>query len=453
MKYCTYLADSNKLLGTLSSNSIDSVVTDPPAGIDLLGLEWDSNRGGKESWQKWLSKIMKEAHRTLKPGAHGFVWALPRVSHWTAIALEDAGFIVRDVVTHVYGSGFPKNVAIDKAIDRAKYTDTSLLYRATSWIRERRDILGLTNSDLDRVTGVRGGAAHWTALPPNGQPNIPTAERWTALETLLGPPPAWLKDLIRPGHERGENWKKRRVVGEYTKNAGGLAGVPFESTNHKITEPMCMKSIAWKGWGTALKPASEHWILIQKPSSSHNIAANILKHGTGGINIDKCRIPAPRKIPSSSYLDFRGGCFLWEKTRSETSFYQQHPLGRFPSNFLYSRSNTESCVGKILDRQSGTGASEFFKSFSPDLPFVYCKKPATSEKGTFNMHPTVKPLALMRYLCNLVTPPGGLVLDPFMGSGTTGVAALKEGFRFVGIESNQTYFEIAKRRLEASSNE
>ncbi len=109
-------------------------------------------------------------NRVMKPGAYGFVWAIPRTSHWTGVALEDAGFQVRDVVTHVFGSGFPKSIAIDKALDRAKYNDTEILFRVTAWIRQRRNELGLTNKKLDEVAGVRGGACHWTALPPQSSP-------------------------------------------------------------------------------------------------------------------------------------------------------------------------------------------------------------------------------------------------------------------------------------------
>lgn len=142
MNFQTFQGDSIEILKTIPSNSVDSLVTDPPAGIGLLGLDWDKDKGGRHQWIKWMSEIMTECHRILKPGAHGFVWAIPRTSHWTAMALEDSGFQVKDVITHLFGSGFPKSTAIDKAIDRAKYTSTDELFRATSWIRNRRDELG-----------------------------------------------------------------------------------------------------------------------------------------------------------------------------------------------------------------------------------------------------------------------------------------------------------------------
>lgn len=449
MSYTAHLGDSLEVLRNLPAHSVDSLVTDPPAGIALLDLDWDGDKGGRVEWIAWLAAIMRECRRVLKPGAHGFVWALPRTSHWTATAMEEAGFHVKDVVTHVFGSGFPKNTAIDKAMDRAKYTDTDLLFRVTAWIRERRDALALSNKDLDAIAGVRGGACHWTALPPNGQPHIPTLERWKRLEKVLGAAPDWMAPLLRPTRAPGEHWGSRTVVGAYTRDAGGIGDVVFKSSNRAITEATREESKRWQGWGTALKPASEHWILVQNPISEHNIAANVRKFGTGALHIDASRIPVRDKIPSTSNLDFRGGDFLWDNTkRSRTSFYNQHPAGRFPANLLVTRSNNDACPARLLNEQAENEVVEYFKNFRPENPFFYCKKPGKAEKGEGNNHPTVKPLRLMRYLEAMITPPGGTVLDPFMGSGTTGVAALFESFQFVGIERDPQYHEIALRRLK-----
>lgn len=451
MNYQTYLGDSLQILKTLPADSVDSVVTDPPAGIGLLNLEWDKDKGGKDQWITWLTEIMAECHRVLKPGSHALVWAIPRTSHWTATALEDAGFHVKDVITHIFGSGFPKSTAIDKAIDRAKYSDTDLVFKVTAWIRDRRDELGLTNKRLDEIAGVRGGACHWTARPPHGQPHIPTLERWEKLEAVLGPAPEWISQIIKPANELGDNWKTRAVLGQYSKDSGGIGGVPFRAANRDITEPTLEESKKWKGWGTALKPASEHWILVQKPISSHNIAANVKKFGTGAINVDASRIPIHGKIPSTTNLNFRDGGFIWDTSeRSRSSVYHQHPNGRFPANLLITRSNESDCPARMMNDQaeSDTEVAQYFKNFKPETPFFYCKKPSKVEKGFDNSHPTVKPLRLMRYLCKMITPPMGIVLDPFMGSGSTGVAALFENFKFVGIEREEAYHQIAEKRLK-----
>lgn len=425
MKYQIHLGDSLEVLKQIASCSVESLVTDPPAGISLLGLTWDNDQGGRLAWIRWLRSIMEECHRVMKPGAHGLVWAIPRTSHWTATALEEAGFEVKDVIVHIFGNGFPKNTAIDKALDRAKYTDTDLLFRVAAWIRERRDELGLTNKMLDEAAGVKGGACHWTASP-GGQPHIPTKERWEGLEKVLGPAPEWMKDVIRPANEKGEDWDDRK------------------------------DSKAWKGWGTALKPASEHWILIQKPVSEHNFAANIRKHGVGALNIDASRIPVKERIPSTSNLSFKGGGLIWDTSkRSKESFYNQHPLGRYPANVILTRSNNEECPARILNTQSERGieVANFFKNFRTEFPYLYSQKPNKTERGEGNLHPTVKPLRLMRYFCKMLTPNEGVVLDPFMGSGTTGVAALFEGFQFIGIEKEPSYFETSKKRLKGVKND
>lgn len=450
MNFQTYLGDCLEILKTLPSHSVDSLVTDPPAGIGLLGLDWDKDKGGRGEWILWLTQIMAECHRILKPGAHGFVWAIPRTSHWTAMSLEDAGFQVKDVITHLFGSGFPKSIAIDKAIDRAKYTNTDDLFKVTDWIRTRRDELGLTNKQLDEIAGVKGGACHWTAKLPHGQPHIPTKERWEKLEAVLGQAPDWLNSLIKPANKLGDNWSQRNVVGHYKKEAGRIGGVTFKSTHNLMTEAVSDLSKPWQGWGTALKPASEHWILIQKPISEHNLAANILKHGVGGINVDQSRIAIKRKIPSTTNLDFRDGGFLWETSeRSKSSVYHQHPNGRFPANVILTRSNDTDCPARIMNDHSEreVEVAQYFKNFKPEVPFLYCKKPGKEERGCFNTHPTVKPLRLMRYLCQMITPSKGVVLDPFMGSGTTGVAALFEKFNFVGVERDENYHKIAIKRL------
>ncbi|OQW53861.1 MAG: hypothetical protein A4S09_06490 [Proteobacteria bacterium SG_bin7] len=420
MNFQIHLGDSLEILKTIPSNSVDSLVTDPPAGIGLMGLDWDKDKGGRRQWISWLTKIMIECHRVLKPGAHGFVWAIPRTSHWTGTAIEDAGFEVKDIVTHLFGSGFPKSVAIDKALERAKYTDTDLLFKVTNWIRARRDELGLTNKQLDEIAGVKAGACHWTASPPSGQPHIPTKERWEKLEKALAPIPEWLQELIKPAYSLGETWRQ---------------------TNNESTK--------WQGWGTALKPASEHWILIQKPISEHNIAANIKKHNVGGINIDASRIPVKGTIPSTTNLNFKDAGFIWDGgKRCGNSIYTQHPLGRFPANLILTKSNRHDCPAQIVTEQSENEVSQYFKNFKPEVPFIYCKKPHKIERGENNIHPTVKPLRLMRYLCKMVTPPCGVVLDPFMGSGTTGVSALFEQFKFIGIEKNENYFAISEKRLK-----
>ena len=347
-------ADCRSALPNIESSSIDALVTDPPAGISFMGKGWDTAKRFREQ----MAPIFEEVIRVLKPGAHGLVWALPRTSHWTATVLEEVGFEIRDVISHHFGTGFPKSHDVSKAIDKAAGA--------------KREVVGTR-----RAEDIRGGRLH-----------------------------------AKPGDERS-----------------------FYSID--VTIPATEEARRWDGWGTALKPASEHWILVRKPLDG-TVATNVLKHGTGALNIDACRVGND------------GGCRankLYAGSRNSHNCYgdglndQRSPivsgLGRWPANAMFS----EGAIAE-LDRQS-EGASRFF----------YCPKASSKERGAQNDHPTVKSLALMRYLIRLITPPGGTVLDPFCGSGSTGLAAQHEGFSFLGIEQDPHYAEIARQRLSLEADQ
>lgn len=463
-------------LKKLKSNTLDSLVTDPPAGISFMGKNWDSDKGGRNEWINWMESVMRECFRVLKPGAHGLVWAIPRTSHWTAMALEYAGFEIRDVITHLFGSGFPKSLDISKAIDKAAGAE-----------REN--------------TGV-----------------------------------------LMPGHSEGRNRT-------YGKN-GEIYGDVKEAKAY-VTLPASAESKLWQGFGTALKPASEHWILVRKPLSEKTVAANVLKHGTGGINIDASRIgttdkvsggakmassgnttnafqdyePGPHKIntqgrfPANLVLSHNDDCVeVGTKkvkgdsgsvvksglTKTEARSWKNSSIGGINRTRYSSEDGTETvsdfsctpgCAVAELDRQSGVsggdkrtkkkhvgnvGNGHTHGNMGPAIEgspcyqdsggasrFFYCAKASKSEKNAGcegladlgegldpnapaldkNHHPTVKPLKLMSYLITMITPPKGVVLDPFMGSGSTGVAAVTNGFKFVGIEKEKEYLAIAKKRI------
>jgi site-specific DNA-methyltransferase (adenine-specific) len=370
--------DCLEVLKLIPDNSVDSIVTDPPYGLSFMGKKWD--------YDVPTSEVFKECLRVLKPGGHALIACGTRTQHRMAVNIEDAGFEIRDVVTWLYGSGFPKS--------------------------------------------------------------------------------------------------------------------------HNLKD-------GWQGWGTALKPACEFWTLARKPLSEKTVASNVLRHGTGGINVDGCRVEGV----------FESG---WSKTGSRESEntsmsgknYARDPKpdnssGRWPANLILDEE-----AAKALDEQSGTlksgarngvkservsfGESGTFKENARDTSyqseasqggasrFFYVAKASKSERNAGcedlpdaklarsngaksgnndnnpdynedaksgydkivtmkNNHPTVKPIKLMTYLCRLITPPNGIVLDPFAGSGSTGVAAIKEGFGFIGIEREKEYVEIAKARIENAS--
>ena len=322
---------------SLNNNSVDSIVTDPPYGIKFMAKRWDHNVPDIEIWQ--------EALRVLKPGGHLLCACGTRTQHRMVVNIEDAGFEIRDVVTWMYGSGFPKSLNISKAIDKA--------------------------------AGVKPIGIKPASL---GMANNP---QWNELKN----------QLIMP-----------------------------ETTTDDAKQ--------WEGWGTALKPACEFFTLARKPLSEKTVAENVLKWGTGGINIDDCRvgedggtkdIPTNHGIKSNQVYGVYGSC--------ETKKLTQ---GRFPANLIHDGS--QEVLDLFPDKNSR---------------FFYCPKASKKDRGADNKHPTVKPTALMSYLCRLITPPNGVVLDPYMGSGSTGKAAIREGYGFIGIEIDEDYHEIAKARIVA----
>ncbi len=390
--------DCLEKLRELKESSVDSVVTDPPAGISFMGKAWDDDKGGRDEWISWLESVMRECLQVLKPGGHALVWAIPRTSHWTTTAVENAGFEIRDIVTHLFGSGFPKSLDISKAIDKEAGA--------------KREVIGIKGTSPD----IRGGSY-------DGQV---TSER-----------------------DRLVNYE---------------------------TAPTTDNAKKWQGFGTALKPAAEFWILARKPLSEKTVAKNVLKHGTGGLNIDASRIePTSEKdlkdIRSERASTSKGQFAALTTDDKLDRSDRSHVTGRFPANLVF----TEGEATEMLDKQSGLLQSRpnknarkvgqqgmFYENHNPELHrpqyetakggasrFFYCAKVSPSERGEDNNHPTVKPIKLMQYLIRLITPPGGIVLDPFMGSGSTGLAAKRAGFEFIGIEREKEYFEIAEKRIKA----
>jgi site-specific DNA-methyltransferase (adenine-specific) len=354
------------VLVTLASGTADALVTDPPAGIAFMGKAWDRT-AGRAAFVGWLTAILAECWRVLKPGAHGLVWTIPRTSHWTATALEDAGFEIRDVIAHLFGQGFPKSLDVGRAVNQTRY---------------------------------HGGAAN-----PDG-----------------------LRHVYRPG---------------------------------------APAAAAWEGWGTALKPAREDWILVRKPFAG-TVAANVIAHGVGALNIDACRIETPGNTTPAHRL---AGTRDREQYRTGTTAGGTIPnyLGRWPAHVVLDEEAAAELDAQSGDLTSGdltprhNLASSHFGNGAGHRPrqhfggdtggasrFFYTAKASQAERHArgfaVNGHPTVKPLELMRYLVRLITPPGGLVLDPFAGSGTTGIAALQEGCRFHGIEADEASVQTAHDR-------
>jgi site-specific DNA-methyltransferase (adenine-specific) len=351
-----------QVLRTLSDESVDAVVSDPPYGLSFMGKRWDYDVPSVEIWQQVL--------RVLKPGGHLLAFAGTRTQHRMAVRIEDAGFEIRDMIAWCYGSGFPKSLDVSKAIDKAAGAE--------------REDLGPNPNQLGRTKDKRGG------------------------------------NLMTP-----------RLV----EDCG----------NHsRITAPATEAAKQWSGWGTALKPSLEPITVARKPLIG-TVAENVLQHGTGGLNVDGCRVGCFGEALRGGGVGTRsdGWDRPWKadaaavaahKAKCDANADRASTLGRWPANLIHDGS--DEVVGLFPDDGEASAAR-----------FFYCAKASKRDRGESNRHPTVKPTALMRYLCRLITPPGGLVLDPFTGSGSTGRGAVLEGFRFIGMELDAEHVEEAKRRI------
>jgi hypothetical protein len=743
LKTTLHTGNALDVLRTLPDNSCDSLVTDPPAGIAFMGRAWDTDKGGRKQWVAWLTEILVEVHRVLKPGAHGLLWALPRTAHWTGLALEDAGFEIRDnIVNHINGQGFPKSTNVSKMLDRKEqdywinigkeidnleqdvilrgWKERSKIASAaglsfqselleagphtlscdsvhapvllTAKTESSAAVVILAELRLNAALRTSATQAH-SVLMHVGESEKPDPAKYAenqrqkhqakplptgiaqcnvrdwqnestvdkrkaveALKTWLGKKKsskqggfdvlcaALTDDLKATILSRSETFRsfdttqqmecasvisvtiteftaaslisfmvdtlrrealdkaagaEREVVGEYVMPSDSSApgarpsqGLGYESSKtvvgRPLTAPATPEAAQWEGWGSALKPSQEIWWLVRKPLSEKTVAANVLKWGTGALNIDATRITSDGSHFRSTVVGRSGGMVHGADNRSpsaagmfapEKAFEPtNHPGGRWPSNVLFSHiegnpcpnctgedSSCPTCQGtgevggcrKIgtkrvrgtsvpasnptvavrksgvhseakghqtigreqpvtghadpdgketveawecvpgcpvdqLNEQSGITTSGAMKrkvrayegnSITGFLRgdsgphnqhgdsggasrFFYCPKASTRERylycRTCNdvyprkeikahadhdifQHPTQKSLALMEYLVRLVTPPGGIVLDPFCGTGTTGVAAHKD-FAFIGIDLDPDAIRVATYR-------
>lgn len=433
--------DCLDVLRTFPDASISAVVTDPPYGLskepDMLEVlrhwlndgETYRHKGGGFMGKTWDSfvpgpEVWREVLRVLKPGGHALVFSGTRTYDLTVLAMRIAGFEIRDQLAWLYGSGFPKSLDVSKAIDAAA---------------------GVVREVV--------GRSPWDARKPNGSASAV---------------------------------------------ACGLNATPGGGD---ITAPATPEAERWHGWGTALKPAQEPIVLARKPLDG-TVAANVLEHGTGGINVDGCRIGSGGQ---AQWTSPRGG--IWRTDSDADAPIQANALGRWPANVLL-----DETAAEMLDEQTGTLAARGNKTAKDNgadydassyafggleranplhniaggaSRFFYVAKTSRAEReagldrlprhtageltdrtegsdglnspragagrtsqGRANNHPTVKPIALMRHLVRLITPPGGMVLDPYCGSGSTLCAAVLEGVSSVGIELTPEYIPIIEGRVE-----
>lgn len=451
-----YTGDCIEVIQTL--DPVDSIVTDPPYGLKFMGKNWDHGVPGVAYWKECLD--------VLKPGGHLLAFGGTRTFHRLTCAIEDASFEIRDCIMWVYGSGFPKSLDVSKAIDKVR-GETGRTLRFTRWFRScgvlRKQATNAMIAD-GHISEQGTMADHFFADNEAGQPAIPTLAIWQTLRPLcIGDIPRWVDVLVKRVEEKREvlSRSKNQVGVGWTEQ--GLAGYKSE---FNITAPATEAAKQWDGWGTALKPAWEPIIVARKPLEG-TVAENVLKYGTGALNIDGCRIEIKEGDTKQATAGRRTikwgvneGGSSYEKGTGATYSNQ----GRWPANLIHDGDQLvldlfpETKTGKTTAGTQNTTKNNYGVYSKKSLVgggdsgsaarFFYCAKASKADRDPGNDHPTVKPTELMRYLVRLVTPPGGTVLDPFAGSGSTGKAALLEGFDFIGIDLDTKYVKIAEDRLK-----
>lgn len=449
--YLLVHSDCITALRQLPDNSVDSIVTDPPYGLSFMGKKWDYDVPGVDVWAECL--------RVLKPGGHLLAFAGTRTQHRMAVRIEDAGFEIRDMIAWVYGSGFPKSLDVSKAIDKMDAADEQERRRLafTAWVRSH----GVTSRQIDEATGTNMGGHYTTAA---SQPAIMTREHLEACRHLFRDVPQWVEQEADKRSVESENFKRREVIGTETRfnEPSGIVSAGREErqlVERKITAAHTDAARQWQGWGTALKPALEPITVARKPLAG-TVAENVLAHGTGALNIDGCRVgtESTRRADCSQMFS-KGGVRDDNGNPALNRSATGSDSGRWPANLIHDGSEDGTApLGEAARFFYCAKASRADRNAGLVDPGAQFKRGATlrqventETKG--NTHPTVKPTDLMRYLCRLVTPPGGLVLDPFMGSGSTGKAALLEGFKFLGIDMAAEYVGIARARIQYVTGE
>ena len=524
-------------LKKLPENSVDAIVTDPPYGLEFMGKEWDKfnnenqrfgggggavNDGGKTLFGRLTNKANSvyqygltekrgfqdftfnwatECLRVLKPGGFLLSFGGTRTYHRMACGIEDAGFEIRDTIMWLYGSGFPKSLNIGKQIDKMPYRvkRNEIKKYLREWVGKSKK----SREQIDKECGfsacnyLRIGNDEWGV-------NLPRQNKWFKMKEVIGFDNKYDEEIRE--NERIILGRKKSGIGQAFGDGEWKSGVDIVDETKGNSE--------WEGWGTALKPANEPIVVARKPLSEKNVALNVLKWGTGGINIDGCRVGfEDTKNPATNPLyrhknNYRKPSDCGQRTGEVIKFTNSlnppNTQGRFPANIILDEE-----AGKMLDEQSGeisqghwaktkvTGFGDFGNGKSEykgvgrkdklkggASRFFYCPKASKSERNKGceefpnkqkcpmskesrigecinaskgmerfetickNNHPTIKPIKLMQYLVRLVTKNGGVVLDPFLGSGTTAIACVKEGMQYIGIEQNKDYCKIAEARLK-----
>ena len=416
----------------LPDDCIDAIVTDPPYELGFMGKRWDAS-GIAYSVELW-----REALRVLKPGGHLLAFGGTRTYHRMTCAIEDAGFEIRDCIQWIYGSGFPKSLDVSKALDKAGGQATRT---QAEILRKKRENSGLTREEVaERIGCTPSSVRDWE----EGR----SRSKGSALEYIV--PSSEYRDKLADLFDYSLD--ERRLIGQATDRRGDGTIYTVGHSGNLYSGGNTDAARKWQGFGTALKPATEPIVVARKPLEG-TVADNVQKWGVGALNIDGCRIFTTDKLGGGHSTSGQQMTNGWHRpwmddpeaveanaARSREAVAKAEALGRWPANVLL-----DEAAAAELDAQAD-GASRFF----------YVAKSTTSEREAglealegkrANVHPTVKPITLMRHLLRLVTPPSGVVLDLFGGSGTTGCAAALEDFNCILMEREEEYVKIAEARI------
>lgn len=418
-----YFGSNLDVLPTLEDNSVDSIVTDPPYELGFMGKSWDS------SGIAYNVELWKECLRVLKPGGHLLSFGGTRTWHRVAVAIEDAGFEVRDSIAWMYGSGFPKSLDVSKAIDKAAGADREVLTETVEDLfgeREEQKKTIRMNEASGLVSVGQGERTEYTRLET--APSTPEAQQWEGWGTALKP--AFEPIVVA----------RKPLIGTVAQNVleHGTGGLNIDGSRIGTTVETWPKSRMYGGKSQVSFTSSQETIAAQPTAEapSGRWPANVILDeysaeildGQSGVGVSK----------SGGKSGTHPGPMDWGKENKDI------PRGGFDdsggaSRFFYCAKASKTDRNEGLEELEG-------KANRINAPRASEQEKHSTEKQNF--HPTVKPTALMTYLINLVTPPNGTVLDPFTGSGSTGKAAILAGFNFIGIELTEDYYPIIEGRLK-----
>ena len=462
-----HTGDCFDVLTELPDESVHAVVSDPPYGLAFMGRDWDDFE--PKEYQEWCEKWARECKRVLKPGGHMLAFSGNRTHHRLFTGVEDAGFEIRDTLTWHYGSGFPKASDISKTIDKRGGAPPDLVDEISDALKEARKSRDMTKTEADEL--FCGGTTNYTWFEgrPDGK-RLPPDETFTKIADEWPELSEYQECVKSANREVVGKSEHKSGIGNDVKENNTVGGTTAK--HYDITAPATDAAKKWDGWKTGLKPATEFVVMARKPFDGATVDS-VLEHGTGALNIDGCRVDTDGE--ELSYANKTGDSGKLETTKKWNG-EENHAEGRYPANVVFDETAADALDREVGELETGddpgtaAGAtSDKYGEYNGDIQtpgydgtggpsrYFYTSKASRSERtenGCIeNDHPTVKPLDLMEWLIKLVTAEEQTVLDPFCGSGTTLKAAKSLNRKFIGIERQAKWADVARVRVGLTPND